>query len=141
MRAVLDTNVLVSALISPAGVPATVIEAWRDGRFELVSSPALLAELEAVPRRPRIRRSAGLGDAGVRDLIALIAAAAIIIRPRSRLSVLDDDADNRLLQAVTAAAADYLVTGDGELLARSSSAGADIVTPLRFRVILSEHAT
>jgi putative PIN family toxin of toxin-antitoxin system len=141
MRAVLDTNVLVSALISPAGVPATVIEAWRDGRFELVSSPALLAELEAVPRRPRIRRYAGLGDAGVRDLIALIAAAAIIIRPRSRLSVLDDDADNRLLQAVTAAAADYLVTGAGELLARSSSADADIVTPLRFRVILSEHPT
>jgi predicted nucleic acid-binding protein len=46
VRAVLDTNVLISAFLSPQAAPARAIRAWLDGRFELIVSPLLLAELE-----------------------------------------------------------------------------------------------
>mgnify|MGYP000926768177 CR=1 FL=1 len=54
MKAVLDTNVIVSGLISPPGPPGQLLEIWLDGRLDLVTSEALLAELERVVRRPRV---------------------------------------------------------------------------------------
>ena len=56
MRVVLDANVLVSAVISQAGPPREIVTAWVDEHFELVASPALLAELRDVLARPRFRR-------------------------------------------------------------------------------------
>lgn len=56
MRAVLDPNIYVSGLLSPAGAPAGVLRAWRDGRFEVVVSPALLSELERVLAYPKLRK-------------------------------------------------------------------------------------
>lgn len=55
LKAVLDTNVLVSALISPNGTPAQLINAWREKKFELVVSPAILEELAEVLQRGGIR--------------------------------------------------------------------------------------
>ncbi|MCA1705276.1 MAG: PIN domain-containing protein, partial [Actinobacteria bacterium] len=46
MRAVLDPNVIISAVLSPGGAPARVMTAWLEGRYELVVSPLLLEELE-----------------------------------------------------------------------------------------------
>lgn len=57
MRAVLDPNVLVSAVLSPRGAPADVLRAWHDGRFELVVSPHLLDGLERVLAYPKLRPS------------------------------------------------------------------------------------
>jgi len=54
VRAVLDPNVLVSALISPAGPPREIVGAWMQGRFDLVASPALLGELRDVLERPEV---------------------------------------------------------------------------------------
>ncbi|MDQ3629985.1 MAG: putative toxin-antitoxin system toxin component, PIN family [Actinomycetota bacterium] len=56
MRVVLDPNVLVSALISPSGPPREIVDAWIAERFDLVVSPALLAELDGVLARPKFRR-------------------------------------------------------------------------------------
>ena len=75
LRAVVDVNVLVSAVLSPRGAPAAVVQAWQSGRFEIVASPALFAELEAVASRSRL--SERLGDAG-RALIDLLRATAIL---------------------------------------------------------------
>jgi putative PIN family toxin of toxin-antitoxin system len=55
-RAVLDPGVLVSALITPAGIPAELLLAARSGSFELIASPLLLKELESVLRREKFRR-------------------------------------------------------------------------------------
>ncbi len=57
-RAVLDTGVFVSALIAPAGAPAKLVAAAREGSFDLIASPLLLAELESVLRRDKFRRYA-----------------------------------------------------------------------------------
>src|SRR5436305_4988742 len=55
-RAVLDPGVIVSALITPSGVPAKLLLAARTGSFDLVVSPKLLGELESVLRREKFRR-------------------------------------------------------------------------------------
>jgi uncharacterized protein len=55
LRAVLDPNVVISALLAPSGTPARVLGAWIDGVYELVVSPALLAELERALAYPKIR--------------------------------------------------------------------------------------
>jgi uncharacterized protein len=56
VRAVLDVNVLVSALLAPTGTPARLLLAWQDGRFELVVSPGLLAELARALTYPKLRK-------------------------------------------------------------------------------------
>jgi uncharacterized protein len=55
VRAVLDVNVLVSALLAPTGTPARLLFAWQDGGFELVVSPGLLAELARALTYPKLR--------------------------------------------------------------------------------------
>jgi putative PIN family toxin of toxin-antitoxin system len=56
VRAVLDVNVLVSAVLSPTGTPARLLLAWQEGRFELVASPGLLAELRRALAYPKLRK-------------------------------------------------------------------------------------
>ena len=54
MRVVLDTNILVSALIAPAGKPAAIIDAWLNGKFTLLICAAQVDELRATLQKPRI---------------------------------------------------------------------------------------
>jgi len=56
LRAVLDVNVIISALLSRSGSPAAVFRAWQEGRFELIVSPLLLTELERALGYPKLRR-------------------------------------------------------------------------------------
>jgi predicted nucleic acid-binding protein len=55
MRAVLDVNVVISGVLSPAGPPARVLRAWIEGAFELVASPALVEELDRALAYPKVR--------------------------------------------------------------------------------------
>jgi putative PIN family toxin of toxin-antitoxin system len=55
VRAVLDPNVIISAFLSPSGAPARLLRAWLQGRYELVVSPLLLAELERALAYPKLR--------------------------------------------------------------------------------------
>jgi len=54
MRVVLDTNIIVSALIAPAGKPAAIIDAWLDGKFTLLTCATHLDELQATLHKPRV---------------------------------------------------------------------------------------
>jgi predicted nucleic acid-binding protein len=72
MRAVLDPNLIASAVLSRGSTPATLLRAWLDGGFELVASPALLGELERVLGYPKIASRVSSEEA--RDL-ALLANA------------------------------------------------------------------
>lgn len=115
MRVVLDANVLVSAVISPAGPPREIVTAWVDGRFELVASPALVAELEDVLERPRFRRWVSIATAT--EFIDGLAADALIVEDPPALAGLSPDPDDDYLIALARAAqADYLVSGDRHLL-------------------------
>jgi putative PIN family toxin of toxin-antitoxin system len=110
MRVVLDTNILLSALINRHGIPAQLIVAWRERRYDLLTSTEQLLELGGVARRPVLRARIIPSTVGrlIRDLRKL---AEVLTRlPEVERSA--DPADNFLLAMVEAGAADYLVSGD-----------------------------
>jgi len=96
--AVLDVNVLVSAAISTAGPPREILTAWVDGRFELLASPALLAELRDVLARPRFRRWIGTATAA-EFLDGLADATLIVDDPPARPDLSPDPEYLELVQA------------------------------------------
>ena len=110
MRVILDTNVLLSALIRRDSVPGRVLEAWFDDRFVLITHELQLEELRVVTRRQQIRVLIRPSEAG-RLVNQLRANAELATRlPRTRRS--NDPADDFLLALSEAGCADHLVTGD-----------------------------
>ena len=115
-RAVLDTNVLVSALISPGGDSARLLLALRSGAFELLVSPLLLAELRDVLGRDKFRRYVSEAEADA--YVELIRSEAVVrADPRPSAEPLSADPDDEyLIDLARDAQADALVTGDAHLL-------------------------
>jgi len=138
MEAVLDTNVVVSALISPKGPPAEIIRAWRAHSFTCVTSPALLDELERVLPYPRIKPYLIWTDDELMELLELIRLQTKVVTPSQALDVIEDDPDdNRVLQAAVEGRAGYIVSGDRHLLGLGKYAHIAIVTPARFAAIIA----
>ena len=108
MRVVLDTNVLVSALLKRHGNEALVLTATLAGKFELIVSPAVLAEYELVLPRPRF----GFSPAEVRAALTALRHAGRLVRPTQTIEKCPDESDNRFLECAEAGRADYLVTGN-----------------------------
>lgn len=132
MRIVLDTNVLVSGLISPSGAPAQIQAAWRRGDFELVTSAPLLDELAEVLSYPRIRNRLGWTGEELFEFIEFFRATAIVTSPSESLELARDPDDGRVLEAAQASHADYVVTGDNDLLDLRTFVGIPILTPAVF---------
>ena len=126
---VLDTNVLLSALVFPGSKPDEVLAFVRRGEVELFLSPFILAELERIlfeKFRFTARQTA--------DRVAAIRRMATIIEPTARVAlVVTKDDDNRILECALAVRVDYLVTGDKEhLLPLRSIDTTVIITPAAF---------
>ncbi|MGH9188773.1 MAG: putative toxin-antitoxin system toxin component, PIN family [Acidimicrobiales bacterium] len=118
MRAVLDPNVIISAALSPAGAPAQVVQAWLDGRFELVASPLLLEELERALRYPKLRERVSEEEAG-ELLELLLRGGAMADDPKGPPPVRSPDPDDDYIIALAAAAEAVIVSGDSHLLGLS----------------------
>ena len=110
MRVILDTNVLVSALISPAGVPSRIYNSWKEDRFTLLTCSEQLEELRATLRQPKIARVVRPPEAG--RLVNQVRRLALVIAPLPQVRRSSDPADDFLLALAEAGSADYLVTGD-----------------------------
>jgi putative PIN family toxin of toxin-antitoxin system len=138
MKVVLDTNVAVSAAVSPKGPPAEIVRAWRAHSLTWVTSAPLLDELERTLLSPRVRRHLAWGEDEIAEFLAAVRQAAEVTSPTRQIDVIrDDPADNRVLEAAVSAQADYVVSGDHHLLALKTHEGAQIVTPARFVAILA----
>ncbi len=109
-RVVLDTNVYVSAY-GFGGKPADVMRAAITGEFELVSSPAILVEVA-----DKLETVLGFDREHTEAVILQITRVATIVRPSEQLAVVDDEADNRILEAAALSGAEYVVSGDHHLL-------------------------
>jgi len=117
ISAVVDTNVLVSGLLRPAGQPRQILRAWYDGAFTLLVSPALVAEYERVLARPRLRVRYGLDPVAAEDFLALVGLRGAVVTMYELLPIaVRDPKDDMVLAAALGGAADYLVTGDDDLL-------------------------
>ena len=108
MRAVVDTNVIVSALLSPKGNARLVLAMALARKFDLIVSTELLAEYEAVIRRPKFRFRSEEIDQALADLRRV----GEVVRPTDKVSESPDEPDNRFLECAEAGSADYLVTGN-----------------------------
>jgi len=115
LRVVVDTNVLVSGLAYPASVPGRILSAWQQGALSMVLSKYILDEMVRVlPRLKRIKLSA----AQIRDLADSFLFMSEIVEPGGKLEeTLRDVADQAVLGTLLVAKADYLITGDKDLLA------------------------
>lgn len=115
MRAVLDPNVVISGLLSASGAPATLLSAWREGRFEVIVSPLLLAELGRALAYPKLRRhiSAQEADAAVRWLAH---GATNVDDPSAGPPLRSADPGDDYLIALAAVEKAALVSGDKHLL-------------------------
>jgi uncharacterized protein len=115
-RAVLDPNVLVSALISPKGASARLLLELRAGAFELVLSPHLLAELDEVLHREKFRRYATEDE--VDAYVQVPRGESILLEDPDPAPepLADDPEDEYLIALARAARVDALVSGDPHLI-------------------------
>ena len=127
MRVVLDTNILIGALITRDTPPDRLYRAWLRGEVELVTSTAQLAEIADVVARPRLQRFLDLDEAGA--VIANIGARALVLDALPAIDLSPDPDDNRILAAAIVGKADLIVSGDKKhMLALGRAEGIPIVT-------------
>jgi putative PIN family toxin of toxin-antitoxin system len=128
LRVVLDTNVLVSGLAYPGSIPGHIVGVWRKGGMDVVLSHYILDEIvKVLPRLSRIQ----LSDSEIRDLVDSLMFLADVIEPDAEHEPkLRDPADQQVLGTLRASGADYLITGDRDLLVLAGK--YPIVTPAEF---------
>jgi putative PIN family toxin of toxin-antitoxin system len=134
VKAVLDPNVLVSAAISPRGVSAQIVDAWSDERFDLVISPAVLAELRDVLLRPSFRRWVTAEEA-VEYAEGLEDEADLVPDPTEVPAISRDPKDDYLIALARNAGADCIVSGDQDLT-RLTELQPPVLTPRAFLELL-----
>lgn len=110
MRVVIDTNILVSALIAPAGRPARIVDAWLDGKFTLLTCTTHVDELRATLHKPRVAALIKPFKAG--RLVNQVKKLAEYVDSLPRVERSSDPTDDFLLAMSEGGRADYLVTGD-----------------------------
>jgi putative PIN family toxin of toxin-antitoxin system len=109
IRVVLDTNVVVSAMLRSGGLPEAVFNLAMGGETQCCISEPIVAEYEDVLRRPRLAIDPGK----VAVAMARIRAVSSMVQPAVRVTAARDPDDNVFLECAEAAQAHYLVTGNG----------------------------
>jgi putative PIN family toxin of toxin-antitoxin system len=129
MRLVIDTNILVSALLAANSLPAHLLVLWREGRFDLLMATEQLDELMRVTRYPKLRERLSPSLAG--RLINELRDLSVVVKDLPVVTVSLDPYDNYLLAMALVGSADFLVTGDKrDLLTLKRHEGTRIV-PVR----------
>lgn len=128
MRIVLDTNVLVSALLSPSGPPAEILRLVVVGRIELIVDARILAEYEEVLSRPKF----GFDPDQTGHIIDFIEHSADMIACEPLEEGLDDKGDEPFAEAAMSAKAECLVTGNVKHYPAKRLPGLKVLSPEEF---------
>lgn len=129
LRAAVDTNIFISGLLG-SFVNRTIINALKESEFELVISRLLLEEIWLVAERPKFHNL--IAKEQVNELIGTITDQALFVKPTKIPEIVFDPADNELLASALEAKADFIVTGDKELLSFKSFHSIPIIVPKEF---------
>ena len=128
MRIVLDTNVLISGIFF-SGPPASILEAWAEGRLELLATVEILAEY----RRVGSRLSRQYSSVELDPVLDLIVRESRIVEPLPvPADACDDEDDVKFLACAISGRAVCVVSGDRALLRASGHEGIEVVTPRDF---------
>lgn len=131
MRAVVDTNILVRAVIRPTGAVGPVLMRLRQGDYTLLYAQPLLEELVDVLNRPRIRDKYQLTDQDIQAVIGLILLRGEAVLPQERITACRDPKDDKFLEVAVAGEADVIVSGDDDLVLHPLD-GIPILSPAAF---------
>ncbi len=135
-QAVIDTNVLIRALINPLGAVTPVVVRLREGKYLLIYSEWLLNELKEKIAEPRIKVKYKLTEQTINDLLELIERVGQKVNPTRTVDVCRDADDNHVIEAAIEGNADYIVTYDNDLLDLKSFETVRMITPREFLGIL-----
>jgi putative PIN family toxin of toxin-antitoxin system len=138
MRAVVDTNVIVSASLIRNGNENRVLRAWQRGAFDLVLSPQILEEVGRALFYERIRERRWMTDADVVEFLEALAAASVLVPGRRRVRASRDPDDDKFLGAALEAGARFVISGDRDLLALRRFRNVRLVSPATFLRVLRD---
>ena len=134
LRVVLDSNVILSGLMSPKGTTGKIIQAWKDNRLTLLICEAQLEEIKRVLAYPKIQKRLNWSTEKINLFVKLLAYRSEYLDISGVKAYVPQDADDEMLLATLIAAnADYLVSGDSDLLDLRES--YFIITPARHQAI------
>ena len=138
MKVILDTNILLSALISPHGTADQIYRAWRRGRFDLVTSKIQLDELKRASRYPKLSKILRPHDVGT--MVNNLHHAIVLDHLHAPIIEALDPYDTFLIAMAVKSAADYLITGDHRagLLEQKTIEKTQIVTAKFFCIHVLE---
>ena len=138
LRAVIDANIFISALIQPKGASGRILTRLLEtGAYELVISPAILTELRRALFYPKVRRYIKSSDEDLELWLASIELLAQPVDGNLRINaVVDDPDDDKYIEAAVEGLAEFIVTGDKHLLSLKSYENIRIVTPQVFLALL-----
>ncbi len=128
MKVVVDTNVLISGVFF-GGMPSRVLEAWRDGKIDLVVSPGILEEY----RRVGDRLESQFADVSLAPFLALLVMNAEIVEPPDLPEKVSRDSDDdKFIACALAGGCQIIISGDKDLLSISGYKGVKVVAPREF---------
>jgi putative PIN family toxin of toxin-antitoxin system len=136
MRAVLDTNILVSATLIRGGNDDRILRAWQRGAFELVLSPPILREIGRVFLYEKLQRYRWMSEEDVTVLLELLASESLLVPGKVAVKASRDPEDDKFLAAALEGKARYVVSGDKDLLDLKVYQNVRIITPAAFLQIL-----
>lgn len=119
---------IVSAILKPGSLPASLVALAMEGSVRLVLSPEILQEYRQVLKRPRFGFETSAVDTFLKD----VEKAAIMVYPTKRLHSALDESDNRFLECAEKAKVHYLVTGNKKHFPFPEFKGTKIVSPAEF---------
>ncbi|MCX5803952.1 MAG: putative toxin-antitoxin system toxin component, PIN family [Proteobacteria bacterium] len=132
-RIVLDTNIFISAILSPRSKPASIVKLVLDGKLNLMIAPAMWKELHTVLQYPKLQalmKRNGVSMDEVKDLIHKIERIAIVTPGNTKVNRIKDDmSDNMFLACAVEARADFIISGDSHLKDVKTFKGVRIVSP------------
>jgi putative PIN family toxin of toxin-antitoxin system len=135
LRAVLDPNVIISAILSPGGSPAQILRLWLEGACDLVCSELLLAELSRALTYPKLAKHVDADEAD--ELVDLLRRGGVLAEdPRTPPDVASSDPDDDYLIALAQSFSSILVSGDRDLLELSTQ--IPVYSPMACLALIQE---
>ncbi len=140
-RIVIDTNILVSAILTPKGNPAKILKYVLEGKLNLIISPAILEETQRVllyPRLVKLMQKNKITKKEVYNFLGKMSKIAVITPGKLEIdAILDDPTDNKILTCALEGEADYIISGDHHLTDLKIFQGTKIVNPSTFLKIIN----
>jgi len=139
LKAVIDTNLLVSGFISPFSYPREIERRWRNGEFALVTSFGIIEEVNRVLHMPRIQQKYHLTESDIQAFVLTLTYQAYCVAGKVVLKgVAPDHGDDKVTSSAVQAQADFIVTGDKRLQQLEAYRGIRIIDAESFIRVLKE---